>query len=124
MGKLKIRCIYETNGCKDVIFLENVYSHEKSCQFNKKICVKCLCDQLHDHDCIQSLLDFKHKLLQNNTELLQKNNELEDKLNLALNKISNLESENKTYFLLIHELSNANEPKPSTSNEVKIQSFL
>ncbi len=116
MGKLKIRCIYQENGCEDVLLLENLVNHENSCQFNKKICKKCLCDKLVDHDCIQSLLDFKQKLLQTN-------NELEDKLNSALNQISFLKSENEKYLLSINELSNANELKPSASNKVK-QCFL
>ncbi len=110
MKKLKTRCIYEKNERKNALFSDN---HESSGRFTKKICEKCFCNKLVDHDCVQSLLDFKQKLLQTNDEL-------EIKLNSALNQISSLKSENENYLLLIQELSKANETKPNTANEVKI----
>ncbi len=113
MKKLKTRCIYK-NERKDALFLDN---HESSGRLTKKICEKCLCDEIVGHDCIQSLLNFKQKLQQSN-------NELQDKLNSALNRISSLKSENENYLLLIQELSKADEPKESTADEVKINILL
>ncbi len=123
MGKLKIRCIYEKNGCKDVLLLHNLENRENFCGFNEKIFEKCLCDKLVDHNCIQSLSNFKQKLLQKNDELLQTNYELEDKFTTALNQISSPKSENENYLRLIEELSNANTSKPCTSNEVNYYKY-
>ncbi len=45
LGKMRIRCIYDKNGCKGILLLDNLENHQKSCRFNKKICEKCFCDQ-------------------------------------------------------------------------------
>jgi hypothetical protein len=57
LGKLTIRCKYEENGCQQILLLDNLSLHENSCDFREKLCDKCFCVLLENHDCVQSLLE-------------------------------------------------------------------
>jgi hypothetical protein len=118
LGKLKIRCIYDKNGCQEILLLDNLDNHQKSCRFENLLCDKCLCEEPVDHDCVKSSLESKQKLTQSNTEL-------KDELKSAKEMISSLKSEIESYLQTIQGLSNANELKelPKTSNEVWTLSF-
>jgi hypothetical protein len=110
LGKLKIRCIYEKNGCKEILCLNNLDNHQNKCRFDKMICEKCSCVRSSGHDCVNSLLELKHNLIQNN-EQLQK------ELNLATDKIKSMKSEIKNYLQTIEELSKSN-------NTIDVRSLL
>jgi len=69
LGKLKIRCIYNENGCQQILSLDNLQNHEKNCSFN--FCDKCLCKRSVDHDCIKSLLESKQELVESNDKLVK-----------------------------------------------------
>jgi hypothetical protein len=118
LGKLKIRCIYDKNGCQEILLLDNLDNHQKTCRFENFLCDKCFCEEPVDHDCVKSLLESKRKLIQSNAEL-------NDELKSAKEIISSLKSEIENYLQTIQELSNANESKamPKYSNEVWILSF-
>jgi hypothetical protein len=113
LGKMRIRCIYDKNGCKEVLMLENLENHEKLCRFNKKICEKCFCGQSLNHDCVKSLLDSKQ-------ELIKSNEELQKELKIATDKISSMKSEIQNYLQTIQELTNFNvtDEKPCNTKEV------
>jgi chromosome segregation ATPase len=113
LGKLKIRCVYEKNGCKEILLLDNLENHEKTCCYDKKTCEKCFCDLSSDHDCVKSLLDSKQ-------ELTKSNEELEKELKFATEKISSMKSEIENYLQTIQELKNSNkkEEKPCDTKEV------
>ncbi len=102
MGKLRIRCIYEKNGCKEILSLDNLNNHQISCRFDKRICEKCFCELCVNHDCIKSLLEAKKKAD-------EKINDLQIELYLAKEEISSLKSEKENYLQTIQEISNANE---------------
>jgi hypothetical protein len=118
LGKLKIRCIYDKNGCQEILLLDNLDNHQKSCRFENLLCDKCFCEEPVDHDCVKSLLESKQKLIQSNSEL-------KEELKSAKEMISSLKSEIESYLQTIQELSNGNEFKalPKTSNEVWILPF-
>jgi hypothetical protein len=69
LGKMRIHCIYDENGCKEILLLDKLENHQKSCCFTKKICEKCFCDQSSKHDCVKSLLNSKQELIKSNEEL-------------------------------------------------------
>jgi len=73
LGKMKIRCINELKGCKEVLKVDNLDLHEKCCHFNKPICVKCKCHMDSDHDCIESLLESNRKLIESSNKLKLEN---------------------------------------------------
>jgi hypothetical protein len=102
LGKLKIRCIYDKNGCKEILSLANLNNHQNSCLFGKKICEKCFCEQSLNHDCIKTLLELKQ-------ESDRKINELQNELKLAKEEIFSLKSEKENYLQTIEEVSKANE---------------
>ncbi len=77
LGKLKIHCIYEKNGCKEILLLENITNHEKFCRFEKRICDKCSCERSANHDCVKSLLESKQRLTENDEKLQTKLKHLE-----------------------------------------------
>jgi hypothetical protein len=52
MGMLKIRCIYEKNGCEEILFLNNLTNHERSCPFERNLCRICACERSLEHDCV------------------------------------------------------------------------
>lgn len=67
-SKLKIKCFYNTNGCKTALHLEDIDKHELSCEHNPEAIVICSkgCaaqiprQQLKGHECIahlKSLID-------------------------------------------------------------------
>jgi hypothetical protein len=102
LGKLKIRCIYDKNGCKEILSLDNLNNHEISCLFDKRTCEKCFCELSVNHDCIKSLLEAKKKVD-------EKINDLQIELKLAKEEISSLKSEKEKYLQTIQDISNANE---------------
>jgi hypothetical protein len=123
LGKLKIRCIYNKNGCKEILLLDNLENHEKTCRFDKPFCDKCLCILSVDHNCVESLLESKQVLIESNNQLIENNNKLKEELNLANDKIISLNSEIENYLRTIQELTNANGGKKieKTKNEVCFQ---
>jgi hypothetical protein len=112
LGKLKIRCTYEMNGCKEILLLDNLINHEKLCRFDKKICEKCFCSQSVNHDCVRSLLQSK-------LELTQSNDELKKELKILTEKNSTLESTIENYLQRVREQSNE-KTISSIKNEVKL----
>jgi hypothetical protein len=109
LGKLKIRCIYDKNGCEEILLLDNLEHHEKICRFNKSFCEKCFCNLSIDHNCIESLLQSKQNLIESNDQLIEDNNKLKEKLNFTNDKISSLNSEIENYSRTIQVLTNAKE---------------
>jgi DNA repair ATPase RecN len=101
---MKIRCIYNKNGCEEISLLDNLDKHEKSCRFVKRICESCRCDQSTGRNCIKILLDSKEKLAQINIEL-------QNKLKSAEDKISNMETEIENYLRTLQELTDSIESK-------------
>jgi hypothetical protein len=120
LGKLKIRCIYNKNGCQEVLLLDNLENHEKTCRFDKPFCDRCFCLLLADHNCVESLLQSKRILIETNNQLKESNSQLKEELNLANNKISSLNSEIENYLQTIQKLTNAIEEEKleKTKNEV------
>jgi hypothetical protein len=104
LGKLKIRCIYNENGCKEILILDNLENHQKSCRFDKPICDQCFGLRSVDHNCVKYLLESQQKLIESNKEL-------QKELNSAKDKISSLEKEIESYLQTIQELTIANEDK-------------
>jgi hypothetical protein len=120
LGKLKIRCIYNKNGCEEILLLDNLENHEKICRFDKSFCEKCFCNLSVDHNCIESLFQSKQNLIESNNQLIDDNNKLKERLNFANDKISSLNSEIENYLRTIQELISANETvkKEKTINKV------
>lgn len=118
MGKFKIRCIYTKHGCEEILLLDNLENHEKSCEFEKPFCKKCFCDRSSNHDCIKSLLDLKQKLTQEN-ENLQK------ELKSANDKIHSMREEMDNHLQKLMKLTIANEAKviPSSTKTVFINTI-
>jgi dynactin complex subunit len=83
LSKLKINCIYEKNGCKEILSIDSLESHEKTCRFEKGICALCACEKLKGHNCIESLLK-KNKELVEKVEILEKNLSSSLKHNITL----------------------------------------
>ncbi len=106
MGKLKIRCIYNENGCQEILLLNNLENHEKTCRFGKPFCDKCHCILSVNHNCVESLLESKQVLIESNNQLIENNNKLKEELNLANGKIISLNSEIEDYLRTIQELTN------------------
>jgi E3 ubiquitin-protein ligase NRDP1 len=104
LGKLKIRCIYSENGCKEILTLDNLEYHQKSCRFDKPICDQCFGLRSVDHNCVKYLLESQQKLIESNKEL-------QKELNSAKDRISSLEKEIESYLRTIQELTIANEDK-------------
>jgi hypothetical protein len=105
LGKLKIRCIYNKNGCKEILFLDNLKDHEKICsfykkicRFDKKICDKCFCQESVNHNCFKSLLESKQK----SEERIE---ELQKELIISTNKLAVMNSEIENYLQTIQELT-------------------
>ena len=67
LGKLKIRCDFKDQGCKEVVLLENLNHHTLKCKYNaenkKKKCKKCFIEypDKSKHDCVEALLDLNRK---------------------------------------------------------------
>ncbi len=122
---MKIRCIYNKNGCQEILLLNNLENHEKTCRFGKPFCDKCLCILSIDHNCVENLLESKQVLIESNNQLIENNNKLKEELNLANDKIISLNSEIEDYLRTIQELTNANgvEKIAETKNEVCFQIF-
>ncbi len=87
LGKLTIRCKYEENGCQQILLLDNLSLHENSCDFREKLCDKCFCVLLENHDCVQSLLGANRRLSEtivgletqlNSTSNIQNPNDIEN----------------------------------------------
>jgi hypothetical protein len=123
LGKLKIRCINNKNGCQEILLLDYLENHEKTCRFDKPLCDKCLCILSVDHNCVESLLESKQVLIESNNQLIENNNKLKEELNLGNDKIISLNSEIENYLRTIQELTNANEAQniAKTENEVCFQ---
>ncbi len=66
MGKLKIHCVYQENGSKEISLLSDLDNHEKSCRFDKPICDQCFWLQSVYQNCVKSLLEIKTKLEEKN----------------------------------------------------------
>lgn len=97
LGKLKIRCIYSINGCQEILSLNNLDDHQKSCRF--ETCEDCFCIRSVDHNCVKSLLESKRK----SDEIII---DLRCELKLAYDKISSMKSEMDNYLQTSQELSN------------------
>ncbi len=52
LGKLRIRCINEKNGCKEISLLSNLDSHETKCH-DKSICDQRFCLRSVNHNCVK-----------------------------------------------------------------------
>ncbi len=111
LGKLKIRCIYNKNGCQEILLLNNLEKHEKTCRFAKPYCEKCFCEFSVDHDCVKSLLELNQKLI-------ERNSELQKELNSATDKIVSMNSEIENYLQTIQGLTNKNPTKIINIKEV------
>ncbi len=115
LSKLKINCIYEKNGCKEILFIGSLESHEKTCQFEKRICVLCACEELKGHNCIESLLN-KNKELVEKVEILEKNLSSSLKHNITLTK--NIEKMNSELEKISKELA---EIRKKPENKMKYE---
>lgn len=107
---MKIRCINEKDGCKEILSLDHLDNHEKSCR-----CDKCFRMLTVDHNCIQSLLDSEKKLIQSNEAL-------KGELKRAMDKISSMYLEIEDYSQTIEQLKKANGKNlmPSAPKQVQI----
>ncbi len=114
MGKLKIRCINDKNGCQEILLLDNLDNHEKQCPYD--LCGNCFCKKSGNHDCIKTLLESKQRLIQSNEELHKE-------LKSAKDTITTLQSEIKNYLQTIQELSNSN-PLQKLPNITKEVNFI
>ncbi|CAG2175309.1 unnamed protein product, partial [Oppiella nova] len=68
LAKLEIRCDFASNGCQEVLKLEELSQHSSKCYFGSGFCEKCFClisesDESHKsvHNCVQSLLQLNRK---------------------------------------------------------------
>ncbi len=52
LGKLTIRCKFEKNGCQQILLLDNLSLHENGCDFREKLCDKCFCVLIENHECV------------------------------------------------------------------------
>jgi hypothetical protein len=96
LGKLKIRCIYEKNGCKKISFLFNLKNHEKICRFNQ-----CFCLRSVDHDCIQELKLARDEI---SSSITVKENYLLTTQELSIEKKSKNFFYFQTYLRLIYNI--------------------
>jgi hypothetical protein len=99
LGKLTIRCKYEENGCRAILLLDNLSLHENGCDFREKLCDKCFCVLLENHDCVKSLLGVKRKL---NATIVG----LETQLNSTLNIQNPIDIENNNDFRIGNVIQN------------------
>ncbi len=120
LRKLKIRYICYKNGCQEILSLDNLENHEKTCRFDKPFCDKCFCLLSADHNCVESLLQSKQMLIETNNQLKESNSQLKEELNLANNKISSLDSDIENYLQIIQELTNAIEEEKLEKTKNKV----
>jgi hypothetical protein len=113
LGNLKIRCKFSINGCEEILAIDDLDNHQKSCHFEK--CKTCFCINSVDHNCVKSLLESKLK----SDELI---NDLQNKLKLANEKMSSMNSEIDNYLQTIQALSN--DDSQEISFKSKTQSLL
>jgi len=100
MAKLIIRCLFEENGCKEI--LEN---HEKSCSFDIKICEKY---------CIKSLLESKEKLDKRILELEDEFTSAKDEINSLKSALERTSSNRMALPTIPNWAPNSNRPNWST----------
>ncbi len=106
MGKLKIRCAYSLNGCKEILSLNNLENHQKICRFEN--CENCFCIKSIDHNCVKSL----HECMKKSNEIIC---DLRNELKLANDKISSMKSEMGNYLQTIKDLSNTKSAKTTST---------
>jgi hypothetical protein len=99
LGKLTIRCKYEENGCQEISLLDNLSLHENSCDFREKLCDKCFCVLLENHDCVKSLLGANRRLSETIVEL-------ETQLNSTSNMQNPNDIENNNDFRIENDIQN------------------
>ena len=62
LGKLHIKCDYQSNGCKDIVQLEALQLHCDICQLNpentRKPCQECGMDKEENHNCVSDLVNL------------------------------------------------------------------
>jgi DNA repair exonuclease SbcCD ATPase subunit len=108
--------MYEKNGCKEILFVDSLESHEKTCRFEKRTCVLCACEVLKKHNCIESLLK-KNKELVEKVEILEKNLSSSLKHNITLNK--NIEKKNSELEKVSKELAEIHK-KPENKKKYEV----
>ncbi|CAG2101571.1 unnamed protein product [Medioppia subpectinata] len=55
LGRFRIRCDYWTNGCREVIKLDDLPQHTANCRYKSATCAKCDGTIIPGHDCIEVL---------------------------------------------------------------------
>jgi hypothetical protein len=107
LGKLEIHCINKKNGCDEILKLENLELHEKSCLYVKSMCDSCKCQMSPRHNCVKSLLETKYMLI-----------ELSEDLKTEINS---LKSENENYLRTIQQLSHYQKIKNPSDNPLEVK---
>jgi len=107
LAKLKICCENRDKGCNEVLLLDNLNNHIKSCRFKKELCKQCKCEIFDGHNCVKCLLEVNAKLA--------------DKLKSASIRIESLEKENEKYLQTIRDLTNTN--PINSNNSFRVREF-
>ena len=84
IGKLKISCDYESNGCKESVELESLSQHMTRCEY--RFCKTCEfrpIGESDEHNCIEVLKNMNNELKEKYEKSLNTIKESEDKLELT-----------------------------------------
>ena len=87
IGKLKIKCDYESNGCKESVELESLSQHMTRCEYNLcETCGLCLKEQTIDHKCIEVLKNNRQEWKERYHKSLIIIKQSEDRLKKVVNE--------------------------------------
>ena len=114
IGKLKISCDYDSNGCKESVELESLSQHMTRCEY--RFCKTCEfrpIGESDEHNCIEVLKNESNEWKEKYEKSLNTIKELEDKLKAENIRIKELNEK------LEEELRQKNEWKVKYENEVK-----
>ena len=121
IGKQKINCDYESNGCKESVELESLSDHLTRCEY--RLCETCgfrpkaATDQ---HNCIEWLKNLSDYWKEKCEKNLQTIKELEDKLNAETNRVNHSQTIEELNNKLEEELRQKNELKQKYENQTKL----
>ena len=122
IGKLKISCDYESNGCKESVELESLSQHMTRCEY--RFCKTCgfrPIGESDEHNCIEVLKNDRNEWKVKYEKSVNINKEFEDKINAEINRINglHLQTIKELNEKLEEELRQKNEWKVKYENEVK-----
>ena len=120
IGKLKISCDYESNGCKESVELESLSQHITRCEY--RFCKTCgfrPIEESDEHNCIEVLKNMNNEWKEKYKESLQTNKELEENLSAEIHLKNRYFREYRNGFQIITELKTKLKEELRQKNEWK-----